>query len=99
MIIFGIEIDERQLMDEMVRFDPDNSNCIQVIRKGKIVNTIVCPPINKGCDVINISNKPLEGYVYNFDGIVIVTDEYSRKMFYKGSFIDKIKRHGFRTAR
>lgn len=79
-------------MDYEIKFDKDNSNAIHIFKNNKLYNMIACPPIEKGCDIINFSNKLSEGYTYNFDGLILITTKTDRKIYYKGDLITETKR-------
>ncbi len=70
-----------------IKFDNNNSNKIIVKQDGKIINTIVCPPTEKGCDIIDFSENRNRGYIYDFDGLVIITSNSKREIYHKGDLI------------
>jgi len=74
-------------------FDDKNPNSI-IIKDmtGKVINYIACPPIENGCDTINFSNKIYDGYSYDFDGLILITTEEKREIYYKGILIAQTKR-------
>jgi hypothetical protein len=78
-------------MDFTINFDKNNCNAIEIFKDGKHINSIVCPPIEKGCDIINFSDK-LCGYTYDFDGLILITTKKDRKLYYRGDLIAETKR-------
>jgi hypothetical protein len=66
---------------------------IIVKKDDKVVTFIACPPIDKGCDIINFDCKINNGYTYNFDGLILITTPDDRKLYYKGDLIASTKRH------
>mgnify|MGYP003511443016 CR=1 FL=1 len=79
-------------MDYDIKFDKNNSNAIQIFKDGKPINSIACPPIEKGCDIINFSDKLCKGYTFNFDGLILITTIKDRKLYYKGDLIAETTR-------
>lgn len=75
-----------------IKFDRKNSNTILITKDSKPINMISCPPIEKGCDIINFNDKLSKGYTFNFDGLILITTLKYRKLYYKGDLIDKTKR-------
>ena len=71
-----------------IKFDRKNTNMIVVRKDGKLVTTVCCPPIDKGCDIINFSDKLSSGYTHNFDGLVVITNERTKSIYYKGDRLD-----------
>lgn len=76
----------------IITFDKTNSNCILIHKEGRLINAIACPPIKNGCDIISFGDKLDEGYTYNFDGLILMSTEKKRKLYYKGYLIAKTKR-------
>lgn len=79
-------------MNYEFKFDKNNSNAIHIYKNNKLYNMISCPPIEKGCDIINFNDKLSEGYTYNFEGLILITTKTDRKIFYKGDLIAETKR-------
>jgi hypothetical protein len=79
-------------MEYDISFDIKNSNMIIIRKDGKIITYIACPPIEKGCDIINFNDKINSGYTYNFDGLILITTIKERKLYYKGDLIASTKR-------
>jgi len=79
-------------MDYEIKFDINNSNTIHIFKNGKWINSIACPQIDNGCDIINFSDKLYNGYTFNFDGLILITTKTDRKIYYKGDLIAKTKR-------
>jgi len=75
-----------------IKFDRNNSNIIIISKDDKFINWIACPPIKNGCDLINFGAIINKGYTYDYDGVVIITNEKERLLYHKGNLIDKIKR-------
>lgn len=75
-----------------IKFDKDNSNSILIFKDEKLYNIIACPPIEKGCDIINFTDKISDGYTYNFGGLLLITTINDRKIYYKGDLIAETKR-------
>jgi hypothetical protein len=75
-----------------IRFDSNNSNIILIYKKGKLHNMVACPHCQEGCDIINFSDKINRGYTFNFDGLILITTEKIRKIFYRGNLIAITKR-------
>jgi hypothetical protein len=79
-------------MDYNITFDKYNNNTIIIKQNDKIINMISCPPVKKGCDIINFNVELYKGYIYNFDGLILITTKYNRKIYYMGDMIAKTKR-------
>lgn len=79
-------------MEYEIKFDRKNSNTIIIKQDNKIINIICCPPIEKGCDIIDFNKKLNDGYTFNFDGLILITTITERSIYYKGDLIDTIKR-------
>jgi hypothetical protein len=75
-----------------IKFDKDNSNVILFIKDGKRINSIACPPIKEGCDIINLSGNIYNGYNFNNDSLILITTEIDRKLYHRGILIAEIKR-------
>lgn len=75
-----------------IKFDKNNSNSIQIFKDGKLLNLIACPPIDKGCDIINFTDKLCSGYTFNFGGLILITTKTDRKIYYKGELIAETNR-------
>lgn len=75
-----------------IKFDKNNSNSIQIFKDGKLLNLIACPPIDKGCDIINFTDKLRSGYTFNFGGLILITTKTDRKIYYKGELIAETNR-------
>lgn len=75
-----------------IKFDENNSNTILIFKNDKLINIIACPPIKRGCDIINFSDKLLSKYTFNFDGLILITTKKDRKIYYKEDLITEIKR-------
>lgn len=76
-----------------IKFDRRNTNVVIINDKnGKNINYFVYPPIKCGIDIVNYSNKQIKNYIYDFDGLVIITTEKERKLYYKGELLDSIER-------
>lgn len=73
-------------------FDNSNSNVILFKKDGKRIYSIACPPIKKGCDVINLTEDLCKGYKFNTDSFILITSETERKLYYKGDLITETKR-------
>jgi hypothetical protein len=80
-------------MEYDITFDKNNSNMIIIKKDDKIVTFIACPPIDKGCDIINFDGIINKGYTYNFDGLILITNIEERKLYYKGDLIAYTKRN------
>lgn len=74
-------------MNYQVKFDEHNSNAIIITQNGKLITMVALPPIEKGCDIINFSDKLSKGYTFNFDGLVLITTKGARHLYYKGDII------------
>lgn len=79
------------MMDYKFEFDKYNSNSLRVFKAGKLYHVIACPPTEKGCDIINFSNKLRKGYTFDFDGLIVMTTKDSRKLYYKGDLVAETK--------
>ena len=79
-------------MDYEIKFDRDNFNGIIIKQNNKLVTEIACPPIEKGCDVIDFNNTLIRGYNFDFDGLILITTSTHRKIYYKGDLIDIINK-------
>lgn len=75
-----------------IKFSDKNNNVINIYKDGNLHNLIACPPIEVGCDVIDFDNEINSGYNFNFKGLVLITTKTTRKIYYKGKLIDKVKR-------
>ena len=77
-----------------VLFDVDNYNSLLFYKDNKLVKILALPPTSNGCDIININDDVInKGYTYNFDGIIIITNCYSRELYYKGELLDSINKN------
>ncbi len=76
-----------------IKFDKTNANCIIIKENDKTINYIACPPIKKGCDIINYDDILNKGYTHNFEGLIIITTKEKRELYYRGELIDSIKRN------
>jgi hypothetical protein len=72
-------------------FDKNNRNFIKIFKNNKLQHMIACPPIENGCDIINFSDTLSKGYTHNFDGLILITTNYDRKIYYKGKMIAETK--------
>jgi hypothetical protein len=79
-------------MDYEIKFDRDNSNGIIIKQNNKLVTEIACPSIEKGCDVIDFNKSLIQGYNFDFDGLILITTSTDRKIYYKGDLIDTINK-------
>ena len=69
-------------------FDKDNPNTILIYKGSKLINLIACPPIRYGCDIINIfEDNNYSHYMFNFDGLVLITTPLDRIIYYKGRMV------------
>lgn len=75
-----------------IKFDKDNSNIILFLKDGRRINSIACPPIKEGCDIINLSDKIYKGYNFNNDSLILITTEIERKLYHKGILIAETNR-------
>jgi len=76
--------------DYKFEFEKENPNSLVIRNKSsnKIVKLIACPTITNGCDIIDFFGYNfVKGYNYNFDGIVLITSEEIRKVYYKGLLV------------
>lgn len=74
-------------MNYDIKFDKTNANAILIYQNDKLINMIACPPIEKGCDIINFDDKLNEGYTSEFDGLILITTKEKRELYYKGDLI------------
>jgi hypothetical protein len=81
-------------------FDKKNTNKL-IIRlisfesksDGKIIKIIACPPIENGIDIIDMFDFNFtKGYNYNYNGLILISNKYSRKLYHKGELVAKINR-------
>lgn len=79
-------------MEYDIRFSKNNSNLIHVFKNEKLIYMLACPPIEKGCDIINFSDTKENGYTYNFDGLILITTKEDRKLYYKGDLVAETNR-------
>jgi hypothetical protein len=77
------------MADINVRFEHRNAVAFYDLN-GKIVYFLSLPPCKFGCDVISL--KHLNAYTYKFDGLIIITTRFTRKLFYKGNLIAQINK-------
>lgn len=80
-------------MEYEIKFDKNNSNVILIYKDAKLINLLACPPIEKGCDIINFSDTLSDGYIFNFNGLILITTKIDRKLYYKGDLIAETKRY------
>lgn len=67
-----------------LRFNDDNPNVLYLVRESH-TQTIVLPPNKNGCDIIPIHCVlDKTGYKFNFDGLIVVTTNFKRKVYHKG---------------
>lgn len=78
-------------MEYEIKFDENNLNQINIFKDGKLQTIIACPFTEKGCDIINFSDKINEGYTFNFDGLIIISSSNSRKIYYRGELLDEVE--------
>lgn len=76
----------------IIKFDEINSNMIIISEGKRLITTIACPPIEKGCDLINFNGTVSKIYTFNFDGLILITTKEERKLWYKGGLIAETKR-------
>jgi len=79
-------------MDYEISFDKNNANCIIIKQGEKIINYIAAPPIESGCDIINFGQNLNSSYIYDFDGLVIITTKEKRQIYHKGNLIAETQR-------
>jgi len=79
-------------MEYKFKFDKNNSNVIIITKNDRIHNTIVCPPIEKGCDIINFDDCLFDGYTFNFDGLILITTKDDRKLYHQGDLVAETTR-------
>jgi hypothetical protein len=75
-----------------IKFDDTNPNSILFYEGEKLIHMIACPPTLNGCDIIKLGDDRKCGYVYNFDGLVLLTNPKERKLYHRGELIAKTKR-------
>lgn len=46
--------------------------------------SVVVPPANNGIDIIDFGMKKNKGYTFDYKGIVVITTEGKRSVYYKG---------------
>ena len=83
------------------KFDNDNPNKINIFDDDdNLISFIAIPPTNKNnTDLLPLPGKRLTpNYNHNFDGWVILTTSYSRKLYRNGELEDKIRRDGIRLV-
>lgn len=85
---------ETNYYDYKIEFDKDNANCIMIYKDSKLHNMITCPPIEEGCDIITFDDglKTNSKYIYNFKGLILITNKKERKLYSKGKLIAETKR-------
>ena len=74
-------------MKNKFKFDENNKNLLLVYDDKRIIYFVSCPPIKDGCDIINFTGEVNNRYHYNFDGLVLITTNYERTLYYKGNVI------------
>lgn len=79
-------------MEYKIEFDKRNSNVINFYKNEKLYYFLVCPPIEKGCDILNFNSKIDGGYLYDFKGMILTTTVEDRKLYYNGDLIAETKR-------
>src|ERR1035437_7750308 len=71
---------------ENIRIEFKHRNAINFYNlKGDLVYFLSLPPSNEGCDIITLT--PINGYIFNFDGLVILTTYDNRELYYKGELL------------
>ena len=80
------------MLEYDIKFKKDNSNAILIYKDDKLINMIACPPIEKGCDIINFSDIINEGYTCNFKGLLLITTPTDRKLYHMGDLIAETQR-------
>jgi hypothetical protein len=76
-----------------IRFEDNNPNAIRIEKDGKLVYMIACPPTETGCDLIPLDDKKNSGeYIFDFKGLVLISNVYTRRIFHEGYLIAEIKR-------
>lgn len=78
-----------KLKDFEIKFDEKNPNSILIYKDGRLYNMLYSPHIKNGIDVVNFGKDLEAKYNYNFDGFVIITTNYKKKLYYKGKLIAK----------
>jgi len=79
----------------IIEIAPDNNNLL-IFKKNKDDRIphylLAMPPRKNGCDIINIYQHELcLGYTYNFNGLVVITENYKRKVYCEGILVAKSK--------
>ena len=95
------KLDTNQLSEKYnIYFETSNSNAIRVDDKktNKLITYLSCPPITNGIDIINFDDKLTDVYIYNFTGLVLITNINKRELYYicdnklyEGVIINKYK--------
>jgi len=56
----------------------------------KKINYVTIPPVKNCIDVINLGNKKFDGftdYYHNLDGLVVVTSDWVRNVYFNGEYM------------
>lgn len=72
-------------------FDTNNKNLLIFEDKKERKSYIAIPPGNNRIDLIDASVVKLGGYLYKFNGIVVITSNNTRLVFHKGVLLTEIK--------
>jgi len=74
-----------------IYFDKSNINSLIIVTNSGKKTWIAVPPGKNRVDIISFEKIFGPGYHYKLDGLVIITDEYYRKVIdNKGCVIDKV---------
>lgn len=74
-----------------IKFDDNNSNLLLFYRGKQLINMLVVPPIDKGCDIFDVKFNTSR-YKYNFDGLVVITSETERIVYHRGEIMCRKQR-------
>ena len=74
-----------------IKFDKNNRNLLLFYKGSQLVNMMVIPPVNKGCDIIDLNNNGFK-YKHKSNSLIVITTEQERVVYHDGDIIYKIKR-------
>ena len=73
-----------------ISFNSINKNVIDIYNMDdRYITSIVCPPCENGCDIIRYDSVVCIGYTYKFDGLLLITTDGCRNLYYDGKLIAK----------
>ena len=75
-------------MLEKYKITFEHKNCIIFKEENKIIKIISIPPYNDpSCDILNFNYYLNEHYTYKFKGLILISNNSGRFLYYKGNLI------------